>query len=247
MSSHSQRKPEDLDAGPSEGTETSEEVEKWLDAMGAKWYQDIPFNLHRITDDPELRQTISEKIDGYKRFRKNRLSRKLEEKDRAYRETQDPELQDVRDFLSDAGLEEVKRAEVIDAYPDLDIPDERLVLPKGERDIVAVLDHQMDLDTIYEAAQALGLEPSYVGREEGSIFEDDPSVAVILPNTHDEPVPRSGMSVSFRPDRSRYLVGGANHDRNGVIHRQPGTAYQPFENGEASWNLKLLKEYQGML
>ena len=232
---------------PSEWTENSEEVERWLDAMGAKWYQDIPFNLHRITDNPELRQTISEKIDGYKRFRRNRLSRKLEEKDRAYHETQDSELQDVRDFLSDEGLEEVKRAEVIDAYPDLDIPEDNFVLPRGERDIVAVLDHDMDLDTIYEAAQELGLEPSYIGTDKDSIYHDNQRVSVILPETHAEPDARMGMSVSFRPDKSRYLIGGANHERNGVIHREPGNAYQPFHNGEASWNLKLLKEYQEII
>lgn len=91
---------------PSEWTETSEEVEEMLDAMGAKWYQDIPFNLHRITDDPELRQTITEKIDDYREFRRKRLSRKLEEKDQAYDENQDPELHRVSDFLSLEGLAE---------------------------------------------------------------------------------------------------------------------------------------------
>lgn len=232
---------------PSEWTENSEEVERWLDAMGAKWYHEIPFNLHRITSDPERRQAIKEKVDGYREFRRQRFSGKLEEKDQAYDENQDPELNRVQEFLSGEGLEEVRRAEVMDAYPDLEIPEDNFVLPRGERDIVAVLNHDMDLDTVYEAAQELGLEPSYIGTDKDSIYHDNQRVSVILPETHAEPDARMGMSLTFRPGRSRYIIGGANHERNGVIHREPGTAYQPFDNGEASWNLKLLKEYQEIL
>jgi len=77
-------------------------------------------------------------------------------------------------------------------------------------------------------------EPSYIGTDQESIYHDNQRVSVILPETHAEPDTRMGMSLTFRPERSRYIVRGANHQRNGVTHRQPGTAYQPFENGEAS-------------
>lgn len=125
------------------------------------------------------------------------------------------------------------------------MPEDRVLLPRGERDIVALLDSRVEPEGTFDAAESLGLEHSMVweGAEPDKPWDGDEHMAVILPDTNNSASTRSVMSVSIYPDDEIYIIGGANEDREGIKNREPRNAYQPFYQEDASWNLKLLNRY----
>lgn len=228
---------------PQKWRELSDDVDEILGAMGASWYQDFPNNLHRISSNPEISEPLRDAIQSYKEFRRNRFEDRLEKKNTSYSAEQDTLLTEVREYLDNNA--EVRRAEVQDAYGTEELPEERVLLPRDERDIIAVLEDGIEIETLFEAGESLGLEPSRVfeDADPGDLGYGDEHIAVILPDTHEPPETRTGMSASIYPDDDIYIIGGANSSREGVTNREPGTAYQPFHQGEASWNLKLFDSY----
>jgi hypothetical protein len=224
---------------PEEWREISGDVEEILGAMGASWYQDFPDNLHRISSNPDISESIRGAVKSYKRIRRDRFENRLEQKNSSYSREQDALLADVKDYLDDDV--ELRRAEIGDAYGEKELPEDRVLLPRDERDIVAELDDGVDLDEMINAAESLDLEPSRV--YEDDLWHGDEHMAVILPRTGDSAEARRGMSVSIYPDDEIYIIGGGNGEREGVDHRGSVNPYQPFYKEDASWNIRLFDSY----
>jgi hypothetical protein len=229
---------------PEEWREVDDGIEETLGAMDASWHQDFSDNLHWISTNPNISESIRGVVQSYKKIRRNRFETKLKQKDSSYSRERDTLLADVKHYLGDNNLR-VRRAEVRDAYGRRELPEDRVLLPRGERDIVALLDSRVGPEGIFDAAESLGLEPSMVWEdaELDKPWDGEEHMAVILPDTNDSASTRSGMSVSIYPDDEIYIIGGANEDREGVKNREPRNAYQPFYQEDASWNLKLLNKY----
>lgn len=228
---------------PSEWRELSDDAEEVLDAMaglgGVSWYDDFPYNIHRITSNQQISSKLKGYVDEYRRRRREGFRQSMQQKDQDYTLENDRGLAEVREYLGTEQIE-LRRVEVDDVYEDGEIPEDRIPLPRDECDIIAVLEEGLDTDALYNAGEMLGLEPSRVGEELEGMQEH---VAMVIPDTDNDPGARAGMSVSRFPGEELYLLGGANYQRPGVEHREPGNAFQPFHNGEPSWNLKLLDEY----
>lgn len=154
-----------------------------------------------------------------------------------YSEADDRELVRARDILTPSKeIQEVRRAEVEDKYPEGNIPERNYIMPKQNRDIIAVLAKPLDLNVLGEAADQIGIP--------NRRSDWDNNLRVTFPHIID-PEDEGELVVRYEEDEHIYVLGGGLDRYHGNLgsepHEEKGSLF--YENGEPIERLALLEEY----